>query len=70
MANLRAIAHHVDDPETRTVDCLECGHPIVAVSAAGLMGAMEAHRDYINDTADRATDPHFEALRLTELLES
>lgn len=31
--------------------------------------AMQEHADYVNQTADRANDPHFKDMRLSALVE-
>lgn len=54
-------------PPTRTT-CTCCEHPVSATTPAHLQAAMEAHVAYVNATADRATDPHFEDARLDALL--
>lgn len=48
--------------------CICCEHPIVAVTAEALRAAMADHAEYVNATADRSTDPHFEDERLTHLV--
>lgn len=48
--------------------CICCEHPIVATSPGALQAAMQDHADYVNTTADRSSDPHFEDDRLTHLV--
>jgi hypothetical protein len=48
--------------------CICCEHPILAASPDGLRAAMQDHAEYVNATADRAADPHFEDDRLTHLV--
>lgn len=59
------------DPEVvrrQSHPCLNCAFVVSAVTHRGLREAMEAHTDYVNATADRASDPHFEDLRLEALM--
>lgn len=53
---------------TYTQECLDCGLIVSAASERGLMDAMQAHADHVNDHADHDTDPHFEDARLDDLM--
>lgn len=48
--------------------CLVCGHPLVAETPDALTAAGQDHADYVNASADRATDPHFEDIRREALI--
>lgn len=48
--------------------CLCCSFVARAASEVGLPGALRAHAEYVNTHADPATDPHFEAVRMNELI--
>lgn len=48
--------------------CHCCNHHVSAVSERGLKDAMDAHSEYVNATKDRATDAHFDEVRLNALL--
>ena len=48
--------------------CHCCGHHVSAMTEAGLKDAMDAHSNYVNDTADRRTDPHFLEIRMDALI--
>lgn len=54
--------------EPRATKCTCCEHPISAQSPEALARAMVDHADYINATADRATDSHFEDARRDALI--
>ena len=43
-----------------SVRCKKCGHRMSARSFDRLMAAFEDHASWVNASADRATDPHFE----------
>lgn len=51
-----------------TARCIYCEFPMRATSGPHAYAAMQEHAEYVNLTADRATDPHFEDMRLTELM--
>lgn len=53
---------------TQVYQCEDCGWHVSAVTHEGLSAALRAHVEYVNATADKATDPHFEMLRLDALL--
>lgn len=54
-------------PMHLTERCIECEHPVSAMSPAHLVEAMAAHVEYVNTCLDRSTDPHFALIRLTNL---
>lgn len=65
--------HGLDGIEVRALEqqqtkCTCCEHPISAVTPEALARAMVDHAGYVNATADRATDPHFEDARRDALI--
>lgn len=48
--------------------CIDCEHPVSAVSPAAMVQAMEDHAAYINGQVNRAVDPHFQLHRMDALL--
>lgn len=51
-----------------TWGCHICEHPVSGTSERALKAAMDDHAEYVNATADRVVDAHFEAARLDELV--
>lgn len=50
--------------------CHICGHPVSGMSEAAIQGAMNDHAERVNLTVNRATDPHFELVRLDQLVQA
>jgi hypothetical protein len=50
--------------------CHVCGFPASGLSERAVSDAMDEHTLYVNRQLDRATDPHFEDLRMTQLIQS
>jgi hypothetical protein len=48
--------------------CHCCNHPVSAWSQEAIQAAMDDHAAYINCTADRETDPHFDEVRIDRAL--
>lgn len=57
-------------PVRWTWPCYGCERVFAAASEEALKHALDAHSRYINAHADRATDPHFDEMRLDALLAS
>lgn len=51
-------------------NCIECDHPIAALSVDAVNAAIRDHVEYVNARLDRATDIHFRDDRLSQLIES
>lgn len=54
--------------EQQQTKCTSCEHAISATTPEALHLAMRDHAEYINLTADRLTDPHFEDARMNALI--
>lgn len=54
----------------QTDTCIVCEHPVSAVSPEALASAVQAHVEYVNARLCRATDDHFEHIRVDGLLQA
>lgn len=54
--------------EQQQTKCTCCEHPVVALTSEALHLGMRDHAEYVNATADRLTDPHFEDARMDALI--
>lgn len=52
----------------KVAHCIYCEFPIRATAPEHGYAAMHEHAEYVNLTADRTTDPHFEDMRLSALM--
>lgn len=56
------------EPRALTARCICCEHPVSAASLRGINEASQDHTDYVNATANRETDIHFEDARMEALI--
>jgi len=54
--------------EQQQTKCTGCEHPVSALTPEALAASMMAHAEYVNATADRRIDPHFEDARREALI--
>lgn len=68
--NQRAMRFALRGPLARPAAwaCLCCSFVARGATDAGIQAAMDAHARYVNAHGDRATDPHFEDVRMDALL--
>lgn len=68
--NRRAMRFALCGPLARAAawPCHYCSFVARGATDAGIQAAMDAHARYVNAHGDRATDPHFEDVRMDALL--